>query len=182
MKPNKPRPPNYKTRLARKKKMAKELAPPGANWVIESLRELRLGAWIFPRGSLIEDIAALGSNASKLFASNSVRWAPPSSAQRPQRRPLQSAAAQKPKPVVQIVHHADKLESWYLTIERMTTECDGDRKRAEDLLFSNLEHGPEARRLYQTATAIACELEKERLAKMGIARRSVSPSELTRPL
>jgi hypothetical protein len=174
----KPRPPNYAERMERRKRMAKELVAPAKDWAIEVTRELRLGPWIYPRGSVIEDISVLGANALKLFASVSVRWAPPSSAQRPQRRPLQPPAAQTPKPVVTIVADRDPLESWYLTKEAMTRLCDGDGKKAEDILFTD----PAARRLYLVAQRQACELERERLAKMGVSRRSVSPSELSRPL
>jgi hypothetical protein len=179
MKPTskKPRPLNYAAQMERRKRMAKELVAPAKDWTIEVTRELRLGPWIYPRGSAIADIAALGNNASKLFASGAVRWCPPSSAQRPQRRPLQPPAAQPVRPPVMIIEASNALESWYLTRDAYRRLCPNNALAEEWLL-----QDPQVRQLYLVAQQLACEAERARLEKTGIARRSVSPSELSRPL
>jgi hypothetical protein len=142
-------------------------------------RQLAIGGKVFPAGSHVAD-SELGRNRDALIGSGAVAPAADGAVAVAQPRELPSAPppAPKGKPVVTIVHDNDALESWHLTKAAMTRLLDGDAARAEDILFTD----PTARRLYQTATQIACEREKERLGKMGIARRSVSPSELVRPL
>jgi hypothetical protein len=141
MKPSGKKALNYKARQQRRKRMEKELVTPAAGWVIVVNRELRLGAWVYPRGSLIEDIGALGANAKKLFDAKAVQWCPPSSADRPKPRELKPTPAAPPVPKkITLVDSGSPIDDWRDTVAALARQLNGDVARATDVALRDV-HG-----------------------------------------
>jgi hypothetical protein len=125
-------------------------------------RQINAAGKTFPVGSEIT-IAQLGPNYRSFLSSHYVEWMPvPDSASLPRPRDMAPPAPPPPPPPrpnkASIVYDADAVVSWRLSLQAMTRVCNGDAKRAEDLLLSI----PEGRQLYMTATRIACKEEARR--------------------
>jgi hypothetical protein len=139
---------NYAARQRRKKRMQKEMLPPGPGWVLTVNTPLNLGQTRYPRGSVVEDVSLLGINAKRLLDIKSVVWTPPSTAARPQPYPLAPPVQQKPRPVVQLVEDVDPVTAWQLSVQANTRAHDGDSARAIDaILFL-----PEGKDLWRRAS------------------------------
>jgi hypothetical protein len=142
---------------------------PAVGWELIVKRQITSGGKIYPVGCVIAP-EVLGRNLQAFLSGHYVEWAPPGAA-KPSARPrdLPPPAPEKPRPAVEIVSHADPVESWRLTKAAMAEKCSNDAARAEDILLRDRDGCA----LFLRATKVWCDGEAKR---RGVV--SVSPAGL----
>jgi hypothetical protein len=142
---------------------------PAADWVLVVKRQVTCGGKVHPVGCVIAP-EVLGRNLQAFLSGHYVEWAPPGAA-KPSARPrdLPAPAPAQSRPAVEIVSHADPVESWRLTKAAMAEKCSNDAARAEDILLRDRDGCA----LFLRATKVWCDGEAKR---RGVV--SVSPAGL----
>lgn len=138
---------------------------PAAGLELRVCRQFQNGTHVFPVGSVIIDVGALGKNYTTLLAGHFLDWKPSDGKPPAQARTSPAPKAEPVRPAVALIDDPDPVRAWKLSVQSMTEKCGNNAALARDLLLAHREGSA----LYLRAQKIWCDSEAKRRGVVSVS-------------